>query len=241
MADEKTGTGEAGDKSPESITNVKGEFNRKIGNLEQQVSSLVESNKALLGQIASMAKPAASAAAAASASDEDTEIEKQWFDNPGKAANLLTQKVTRQVSQQVATAAEANNRKTTTIAELVEEFPELRKTDHPLTKRAVEIYNGLSEGDKSSPIAYKAAVNQAALEHKVQPLSKRDESDEADDFTLSGNGSSGVRQEGRRSRKDDIDPATAEFARMVGVNVDDPKVKERMKNKHGRRTYNRYE
>lgn len=239
MADEnKPGEGSPADP----ITQIKGEFNRKFGNLEQQMAGVLETNKALLGQIASMSKPATSAAPAPTGDDEDTQIEKEWFDNPAKAASLLTKKVSKQVREEVTAGINEQSTRTNTIQELVSEFPELRKQDHAFTKRAVEIYNSLPDRDKSSPLAYRHAVSQAALEQGVKPSSKRDPESDPDDFTLDGGGSANVRQSSRsRNRKGEIDPLTAEFARMVGVNIDDDKVKERIKNNHGRRTYTRYE
>lgn len=240
MADEnKGGTPESG---AESITQIKGEFNRKIGNLEQQVSQMTESNKALVAQIQSMSRtPASAAAQAQGGDDEDAQIEKEWFDNPAKAASLLSKKVSKQVREEVTSGINEQAGRTNTINELIGEFPELRKADHSLTKRAVEIYNSLSDRDKSSPLAYRHAVSQAALEQGVKPNSKREPENDPDDFTLDGAGASNVRQSSRRRGKGDIDPLTAEFARMVGVDMDDEKVKERIKNNHGRRTYTRYE
>lgn len=235
--DQNTGSG-SGSQTPDPIANIKGEFNRKIGNLEQQMTAMAETNKALVSQLKTLSKPAASEPAPV---DEDGEIERQWFDNPQKAASLLASKVKKEVTQEVAAATEYNNRRTGTIAELVQDFPELQQTDHKFTKRAVEIFNSMSVEDQKSPIAYKAAVSQAALEQGVAPKSKREQSEESDDFTLDGSGSSGIRQERSRSKSGGIDKATVDFARLMGVNIDDEKVKQRIKNQHGRRTYNRYE
>lgn len=240
MADEQNPTG--GDNA-DPIANVKGEFNRKLGNLEQKVGSLEETNKALLNQLKSM--QAASTPAASTQSDEDAEIEGAWFNEPKVAAAKLTNKITKLVTSQVAAQTENQNRQQSTIAGLVEEFPELRKGDHQMTKRAIEIFNSMPISDQSNPVSYKAAVSQAALELGVQPMSKRKEQeiDESDDFTLDGRGASGVRSDERRSRRSGtgISKATEAFAKLVGVNIDDDKVKERIKNKHGRRSYTRYE
>lgn len=242
MADENTGNGGDQSNNADPLANVKGEFNRKLGNLEQKVGSLEETNRALLNQLKAMSAPAP--VAAASTSDEDAEIENSWFNEPKVAAAKLTNKITKLVTTQIADATQNQQRHTSTISELVDEFPELRKADHPMTKRAIEIFNGLSASDKTNPISYKAAVSQAALEMAVAPMSKRpdNEYEESDDFTLNGSGASGVRNDARRSKRSNagISKATADFAKLVGVNIDDEKVKERIKTKHGRNNYRSY-
>jgi hypothetical protein len=243
MEDNQNGQGGAGSNTPDPIANVKGEFNRKIGNLEQQITSMAEANKQLLAQIQSMNKPQGGAAPVAQ--DEDALIEKEWFDNPAKAASLLTQKVTKTVRKELDNTLTENSRRQSMIGQLVSDFPELSNENHAFTKRAVEIYNSLPAEERSSPIAYKAAVNQAALEQGVAPKSKRQQNDDddsgSDDFSLNGSGSSEVRRDRNRNRKGGISQAQADFARLMGVNIDDDKVKERIKNNHGRRGYRNYE
>lgn len=239
MADEKTGTGAAGSETaPDPITNLKGEFNRKLGNMEQQMAAMKQSTDALLASVQASQKREAPAPAA---NDVDAQIEKDWFDNPARAAATLTEKVTKQVTQQVASMNDETTRRSGVIAELVDQFPELKSQDHDLTKRAVEIYNSLSKEEQRSPISYKAAVSQAALEQGVAPKSKRQIQEEAEDFTLNGNGSSTVRQDRNRAKGGKLDQATSDFARLMGVNIDDEKVKERIKNNHGRKSWSRYE
>lgn len=237
MADEKTGTGAPdSNQAPDPITNIKGEMNRKFGNLESQMAEMKKSNDALAAAIknrdaaASVNQPAASA--------KDSDIDTEWFENPAAARTKLKEELRTEMRQE----NDENSRRQGTIAELVGQFPELSNGEHEFTKRAVEIYNSMSDSEKRSPISYKAAVNQAALEKGVIPKSKRQDPEESDDFTLSGNGSSGVRQTERaRNRGSKIDQATVDFGRLVGLDMDDEKVKERIKTSHGRRSYGKYE
>lgn len=199
------------------LKNMKAEFDRKIANLEA-------TNRKMLDQVIAMQ------AKAAPAQPQAKDVETAWFDNPRQAAEIIKE----EIRQEQVAAARTNN----TIAKLVEEFPELRDEEADLTKRAVQIYEGFSPSDKSSPLAYRTAVREAAQELGVQPVSKRKVTDESDEeFSLSGSGS--VRSQAGGRRRDSLDPKTVEFARLMGLDVDKTEVKERLKS-HQKRSWKNY-
>lgn len=224
--DQNQGSG-ASDADP--IHNVKQEFNRKLGNFESKISALEQTNAALIQQLQGLAAPRQEPASSKSLNDV-------WLDNPEAAATMVAEAAEARVMSKLTAQAQESN----TIAQLTSEFPELSDNNSALTKRAIEVYGSFSKEDKKSPVAYKAAVREAAMELGIVSSSKRSQYE--DDVSIKGQGSTRNRQEQSRSKRgSEVDPDTAEFARLVGVDIDDPKVKERIKARHSRRTYNRWE
>lgn len=229
MSDQENGssTSEGG----ESLTNVKAEFSRKLSNIEAKYAAVESTNAQLMATLKAMSEPKAPTA-------PTSKLEDVWFDKPNEAASRIKQEAKAEVMQEINSQNARIAKQNDTLSQLVAEFPELSDGGHDLTKKAVEIYSGMSAEDKTSPLAYKAAVREAASELSIMPKSKRREED---DYSISGGGSSSVRSERPSQNRTGIDKATEEFARLVGVDIDDPKVKERIKSKHNRRTYNRWE
>lgn len=226
MSDDNSKSIENGD----SLTNLKGEFNRKISNIEQKYSNLESTNAQLLATLQAMSAPKAAPA---------SKIEDVWFDKPAQAAESIVAQAEERIMKKIDSRSDQLHKQNATLSQLVSDFPELSDGNHDLTKKAVEIYSGMSAEDKTSPLAYKAAVREAALELSIMPKSKRKDLD--DDFSISGGGSSSARNDRASRSNSSIDKATEEFARLVGVDIDDPKVKDRIKSKHNRRTYNKWE
>ncbi len=229
MSDENQGSSTS--ESGESLTNVKAEFSRKLSNIEAKYASLESTNAQLLATLQSISAPKAPAAPAA-------KLEDVWFDKPQQAADQIMAQAEERIMKRIDSRSDQLHRQNQTLSQLVSDFPELSDGNHEFTKKAVEIYSAMSAEDKTSPLAYKAAVKEAALEMGVMPKSKRKD----DDYVSSGNGSNSSRNESRSPRSGaGIDKATEEFAKLVGVNIDDPKVRDRIKSKHNRRSYNNWE
>lgn len=229
MSDQENGS--SAPEGGEGLTNVKAEFNRKLSNFESKISGLEATNAQLIAAIQSMAAPKKEVAPA-------KKIEDVWFDKPTEAAETIVKQAEERIMKTIDSRSAQLHRQNQTLSQLVSDFPELSDNNHELTKSAVAIYSAMSEEDKTSPLAYKAAVREAASELGIMPKAKRRD----EDFSVSGSGSSSARSERTQTRtKGGLDPATEEFARLVGVNVDDPKVKDRIKARHGRRSYNNWE
>lgn len=198
------------------LKNMKTEFERKLSNIESN-------NKKLMDQMTALLQPKAAP------QQQQAKFEDVWYEDPRKAAEIIKQEL-RQESQAAA-------RTNTTLAKLVQEFPELNDEGSDLTKRAVEIFDGFSADEKASPVAYRAAVREAAQELGMAPASKRKRSEE-DDFSLSGSGAGRSRSE-RKASRDTLDPNTIEFAQFMGLDTEDPKLRERLKG-HQKRIWTRY-
>jgi hypothetical protein len=210
----------------DEIKNLKAEFSRKMSNIEQTNKQLADSQAALLAQLQSMApKPAA---------EKSEKLSDLMYSDPEAYAKKVLDEAERRADARFDSRLNAQSRQQQVIAELVNQFPELNDGDHDFTKAAVAKFNSMSDDLKNSPVAYKTAVMEAALEAGIKPKNKRSE-DEA--YVGRPSGSSG----GSRSRKSqDIDPRTAAFAELVGLDISKPEVKERIKNSHGRESYSKW-
>lgn len=224
-----TGTQGAAAAAPaqgaDEIKNLKAEMTRKLGNTEAMLAELKRANEALVQQLAGIAKPAAATA-------QQKKLSDIMYEDPEQFAEVVKSSATEQVSRLLAEREEQQ----ATMSALIAEFPELNQGEHELTKRAVEIYNGLSEKEKKSPLAYQTAVKSAALETGIRPKSKRT-STEADTFSLSGQGA----KKTTKKADGELDPATEAVARFLNVDLSDPEVRKRLASNHGRKNWHRYE
>lgn len=194
---------------------IKGEMHRKFDKVSDQIAAQADIQRQLLEQIRALTTPAVKAA-------PQEDMEALRYSNPAKHDEMLIQRaeerVTSRLSQQNQTQAQTQS----VISELVADYPEYADANDPLTRRAVEILQQLPAHEKTSPAAIRAAGLKAAVEMDVKPRSKRT----AEDFIDSGSGSSGRAAARRTPSK--LDPGTEEFARAIGLNMEDPVVKARV-------------
>lgn len=200
-----------------TIENIKGEFSRKHDALAAQVTKLAETNAALLQQIQALKSPQPKP------EPKEKPIEDLLYDNPAEAVQKITQKVRGDIKRELDEERTTQQRQTKAINELYSEFPEFSDQEHDLTKKALEIYGKMEDAEKADPKALKLAGYQAAVEMGVKPKSKRAQDD--DSFSFGGT------SQGGRPRRDSskLDPAVTEFAKLMGLNMDDQKVMERLK------------
>lgn len=228
MSDTLKEGGETTNTNVDPLNNIKQEFGRKLGNVETQVAELTKANQQLLAQLQNIATPKV---------QETTEsLEDLWYKDPIKAASTISAATEKRIEEKMAKQAAAAQKSQQTLNSLAREYPELNDDSHPLTKKAIEIYNSLEESEKTSPMAYKLAVKEAAMELEVKPSSKRSYDD---NYSMGSTGNtSGNRERGKR---DEVDANTIAFARMLGRPVDDPKYMERLKQYSKRKTWTKYE
>jgi hypothetical protein len=210
----------------EEIKNLKAEMNRKMGNLEQTNAQLLKQLETMLAST----KPAPS---------PEPKKNVSVFEDEEGYARRIKEETAAEIRAEMAKEKNAMAKQQTIISSLVTEFPELNQGDSTLTKKAVELYNGMADDEKASPVAYKAAVNQAALELGIKPKSKRS-ADDSDDYVFSGSGTSEPAQRKRKASDSELDPRTEQFAQLVGLELT-KEVKERLTKKHGRKSYSRWE
>lgn len=223
MSDINNGTPPAaGAEDP--TKNLKAEFQRKFDNMTAEVAKQRELSEQLLARIAALPTTEKK-------QEREPDLSDLIYSDPKRYSEIMEERAEARIMKKL----EGQQRNANVLNQLMNEYPETGDQDHPLTKRAVEIYNGLPSDEKTSPAAYRAAVAEAAAEMGVKPRSKRP----ADEEYTMGAGSSGSR---RRSKGDSekADPATLGFAAAVGLDISDPELVKRLA-KRAQRTWTKYE
>lgn len=198
----------------ELLKNHKAETDRKLDNVLSQLKQSVEAlNK----------KPASPQAPTKPLGD-------LIIEDPDKAVEVITEKVRGDIDRKQA----YENRRQQVMQEIYKDFPEAADTNSELFKAAAEKWNKLSQEEQASNYSLKGAILEAATELDLRPKSKRQApTSEADSFTMGGySGSSSLN---RGKGKDDLPSEMTEFAKIMGINPDDPKVKERLKERSNRK------
>lgn len=235
MADPVAGTVPTPDVSAkppqDEIKNLKEEMNRKFGNLEKSNQALINSLQAITAK-----KPTPIA------EDPDAEdpYQKVWYDKPGVAAKQIRSEATQDTLAIIRQEQAEQNKKNQMIQGLYREYPELTDFNNPLSMKSVEFFDKLTDEEKNSPLSYKLAVKEAAEELGVMPKSKRKVEDDGDAFALTGKGSA-TPATTRSRRGSGVPDATIEFARHMGMDVDDEKVVERLKKRNERKNWMTWE
>lgn len=217
--------------SPE-IGNIKAEFERKLSNTESQLVELKTQNEQLMAQLSSLADNI-SKSPVQSTSDDD--LETLMYSDPKKYTEMLEERAERRVLSKIEQQTKSQSEKTAILNSLVSQYPELSDQTNPLTKKAVEIYNSLPEGQKNSPMAYEVVVSRAASELGVAPVSKRQKSN--DDFTMPGGASEGSK---RKRSSDDIPETTKQFAEIMGLDLNNEKIKKSLEKLSKEKNWQQY-
>ncbi len=204
--------------SGELLKNLKSEMDRKLSNFQETLKSTTDALTAKLNEIT---VPKAPAHSAPSKSFRD-----KFYEDEDAAVNELK----TEIRSEVMGTLEEREKHTNAINRLYGEYPELADSDADLTKEAVKIFKTLSKAEQANPNAYRVAVLEAATELGVQPLKKR-KKESSEDFTGGGGNGGG--------KRNNVGTDTLEFARLMGLDTEDPKVVERLKN-HTKRSFNHY-
>lgn len=230
MADEKVVTPPAAPPgaSAEDIKNVKAEFDRKLGNIEK-------TNQALLAQLQVLAQPKPPVREAPTKKP----LKDLWYDDPDAAAKEIAAKATNDTLAQIRAENAVQQKKGNVIQGLYREYPELQDYDHPLTTKAVELFEKMTDEEKANPIAYKLAVKEAAEELDIKTKAKRKPKEDDDAFSLGGG--KGGDKPARSKKSGELDPKTVAFAKLVGLNTDDEKVLTSLKQKADRKNWMTWE
>lgn len=229
MEDSNNASQEAGqsDSQDDVIKNLKAEMSRKQDNLLQELSDLKK-------QLASVNDVVIqSSVKSQPAQQSDAAIPDPVLD-PEKYRDYIRSEMRREMEDTLA----VQNQRQAQLNSLVSQYPELQDSSSDLTKKAIEIYNGLSAAEKNMPSSYKLAVSAAAQDLGVMPVNKRKAPQDQEDFTINSSSASSPRRPQQR-KEEKLDDATVEFARLLGRPVDDPKYLEKLKSTAQRKAWSK--
>jgi hypothetical protein len=193
---------------PDLMQNLKSEFQRKTSNLEAM-------NQQLAAQLAVI--QASLAPRQQSVPESNKKLEDVWYNSPAEAAAQIKEQAKTEMRQEMAIQNEKQSKYAATINQLVADFPELSDQTSELYLKSVANYDALSAEEKVSPIAYKAAVRDAALDLGVKPKGKRKSDSGSDAYTMAS-GSGGVRSDASTGK---VDAIREDIAAKMGLKLDD--------------------
>lgn len=236
---ENPASGEEASQDP--VKQLKSEFSRKLENINAILEAQNKQSQDLLNIL--VAQQSRSSEASKESKEDDGISEDLVLSDPKEYARRVTEKAVREAKSAMDKDRQASNRvqqqEASALAALRADYPELNDSNSELARKAIEIYNKIGS---SGELAVKASVREAAADLGLVPVKKR-QSNNADDFSMSGGSSmsEGNSRSGDRGRsKKKVSEATLEFARLLGRDVDDPKVKARLEKAAERRNWKRY-
>jgi hypothetical protein len=159
-------------------------------------------------------------------------LQETLYDNP----ELAIEQITSSIESRLTSKLEERENSKALAAKIYSDYPELEDPNNPLTQRANEIYTALSPTERKDPKALKSAVLEAAAEMALAPKSKRKttQSSDSDSFSLGSKGS------GKRPvKKEEVTDNMLQTAALMGLDVKDPKVVERLRART-KRSYGNY-
>lgn len=230
----------------QSSDNLKAEMNRKIQAIQETNSKLAEQNDNLTQKLDLIMAQLNNQSKSIQESEPAIDMEDLKYSDPDKYIELKLKDVDKRVDQKVNTVIGQQNQKTITIQQLAADYPELGDTKSALSKRAIEIAGKLSSDFMQTPDGIKLAVREAAAELGVLPKKLRIETNSNDedfameDFIAGGGGGRGSDDSRKKPKsKEDLENNTIVVAELMGVNVNDSKVVERMK-QYKKRNWNKW-
>lgn len=215
------------------LYNLKQETNRKLDdfskNVDSKISALAESQQQLLAQLQSMTKQAQPEPK----SDDLADI---MYSDPERYAQIIEERAEARISKkqeaEKARAGELNR----TVAGLTQQFPELNDPTNALTRRVYEMYGQIDPSEQSAAVL-KATVLEAAVDLGVQPYNKRKKGD--DSFSLGGN--TGTSKPQRSTESQEVPDATLQWAKLLGLDVSNKDMQNRLKQRSERKNWMKYE
>jgi hypothetical protein len=194
--------------APDPIAALKGEQARKFDALNAKIAEMAALNNVIIEKLNTVApKPAAKA--------ESTEnLADLMYSDPEKYAQLIEERAEKRVLSRIDEVNAKQSKHQAAMAELFEEFPELKDSSSPLVQKANEIWSKLPAEDRNSSTAFRLAAKEAALELNVKPKSKRT------DEEFVGGGSASPTSARRNTKQAELDPLTKQFAEVCGLEVD---------------------
>lgn len=215
-----------GSEAQDPIKNLKSEMERKLGNTSDQLAKLAQQNAELTKYVQSLMKPTTATPAA----EED--IESLWFSKPAQVAQKIKEEATRDAMRAMSAKTDATNKVNQVIAEVVRQFPEASDVNSEFSKKTAEIYQKLVGEYGDNPALIKTAAYEAAQQLQLSS-GRRGQ----DTFSLGNSSSTSPQRSGQK--QPDLAKETIEFAQIMGLDVSNPDVVKRLKEK-SQRNWTRY-
>lgn len=191
-----------------------------------------ELQKSLINLKSEMNRKIDSLKPAAPPAEPPRPLNEVFYENPDLAMDTMEKTIEARITSRFEEREQSRN----LAAKLYSDYPELEDANNPLTQRANEIFESLSPGEKKDPRALKTAVLEAATEFGLAPKPKRKsvQSSDSDNFSLGSKGNSKP-----RGKKEEVSDNMLQTAALMGLDVKDPKVIERLQSRT-KRSYGKF-
>lgn len=217
------------------IKNLKSEFSRKFENTEKSVSSVNEKLDSIM-QVISSQQSASQSSADNSANDDDDDVDK--YLDPDAYIERKLGRLKQEVIKDVTTVQQQQQAAQQTYSSLAQEYPDLVNTKSELFQKASQIHQSLRKDLQNTPEGYELAVAKAVKESGYKASRNQESNQDVEDFIMGDSG--GQDSSNRRKKKDgDLDPKTLAFAELMGLDIKDKKVIERLKER-AKRDYKKF-
>ena len=210
-----SGQGSEAESKQRTMESLQAEMNRKTEKLMNENQRLAQRMEELMNMLTPKQ---------ASSPTQDDDLESLVYKDPKAYAAKVKAEAAREAQRAVSETLNQQQQSNAILAQLTNEYPELSDSQSELTQKAVEAYKAMSAAERSSPMAYKTAVRDAAADLGILPKARR-KSSSSDDFTMSGQSQG----EGRRG------PSSKEQQAI------DNKTAERLKQRNQRKNWSRWE
>lgn len=202
-------------KTEDQITNLKGEFNRKITETNKLVEQMAATNQQLNQKLDQILNP--------KKTSKEEPLEQMMYTDPKRYTQTVKEQAKQEAMEAMGSANAVQTAVNQRIAALAADYPELADANSELTKASIEILAGASNLQKQDPTTYEYAVLKAAQKLEVKPKSQRPKTDE--DFLPTTHSSPQSRT--RRKSEESVINENRDAVKAFGINLDDPKTKDK--------------
>lgn len=219
------------------IVNIKSEFSRKFGNLSETTKRLEEANRALDDKLAAILQLVQTPKAQP---EPQANLEELWITDPAKAAAIERERIKSEVAGELTAQQVAQQERTATLAQLVQDYPELNQPDSEIYQEVMKTYNNLPARLKDTAEGYRLAVREGAARLGAIPVTKRGKQSSSEEVEEVISGGSRGKPARPTSTTSELDPMVEATARLFGLDPADKKTKERLKAR-SKRNFNKWE
>lgn len=199
-------------KQEDPIKNLKSEYERKFGNIESKLDESTKKFDQYFAELKSALQP--------KQVEPKTDLEDMMYSDPEGYARAIEERAYNRIKKDYESIQATERRQTEVLNEIIQDYPEINQPGSQLKKAVEEAYLKLPKEKQADPAYWQAIVHRTAAAKGLKPYAARS-ADEQESFTFGGSSA------GRgKSRDDRLPESTIEFAKMMGLDVNDKKIVE---------------
>lgn len=235
QSQEQVGESEGADQQqqqPDPIRNLKGEFNRKLSTMEQQ---LAQTNAALEQAIAALREKSQPSGPQKSAKD-------LLYEDPDRFVQEVEERAISKAQEKVTKEVQAQQQAQSVIFEMQSKFPEFAQPSSEAAQLAVEKAKSLPAYLRGTPEGARLVMMEAATELGLVPANKRQKQQtQSDDYVTGSRNVQSSPQRQASQKKPKVSEKTMVVAQLLGIDTSDPKRLEGLEKAANREKWTKYQ